>query len=188
MCLYQHCGLGRASHCRGFSCCWAWALRCWLWLMGVVAPWQVESSWSSDWTHVSCIGRQILNPWTTREVLSHTSWFPSTYQALGFSGGSDDKESAWDAKTQVQSLGREDPLEKGMTAHSSILVWKIPQTEEPGGLQSMWSQRVWHNWATNTFIDHQQLMSYSLFFTDSLKKKFLKYLLWKSCEDNQYRN
>ena len=37
-------------------------------------------------------------------------------------------------ETKVQSLGREDPLEKGMATHSSILVWKIPQTEEPGGL------------------------------------------------------
>ena len=38
---------------------------------------------------------------------------------------------------QVQSLGQEDPLEKGMAAHSSILAWRIPQTEELGGLQSM---------------------------------------------------
>ena len=42
----------------------------------------------------------------------------------------------------VQSLGQEDPLEKGMAAHSSILTWRIPWTEEPGGLQSVGSQRV----------------------------------------------
>ena len=42
----------------------------------------------------------------------------------------------------VQSLGQEDPLEKGMTTHSSILVWRTPWTEEPGGLQCMRSQRV----------------------------------------------
>ena len=42
----------------------------------------------------------------------------------------------------VQSLGREDPLEKEMATHSSILAWRIPWTEEPGGLQSMGSQRV----------------------------------------------
>ena len=48
-------------------------------------------------------------------------------------------------ETQVRSLGQEDPLEKGMAAHSSILVWRIPQTEEPGGLQSMGSQRVRHD-------------------------------------------
>ena len=45
-------------------------------------------------------------------------------------------------ETRVPSLGREDPLEEGMTTHSSILAWEIPWTEEPGGLQSMGSQRV----------------------------------------------
>ena len=48
-------------------------------------------------------------------------------------------------ETPVQSLGWEDPLEKGMATHSSILAWTIPLTEEPGGLQSMGSQRVRHN-------------------------------------------
>ena len=46
---------------------------------------------------------------------------------------------------QVQSLSQEDSLEKEMATHSSILAWKIPWTEEPGGLQSMGSQRVGHN-------------------------------------------
>ena len=48
-------------------------------------------------------------------------------------------------KTLVQSLGQEDPLEKGMVIYSSILAWRIPQTEEPGGLQSMGTQRVGHD-------------------------------------------
>ena len=48
-------------------------------------------------------------------------------------------------ETWVQSLGREDPLEKEMATHSSTLAWKIPRTEEPGRLQSMRSQRVGHN-------------------------------------------
>ena len=48
-------------------------------------------------------------------------------------------------KTQVQSLGWEDPLEKEMPTHSSILAWKIPWTEEPDRLQSMGSQRVGHD-------------------------------------------
>ena len=47
-------------------------------------------------------------------------------------------------ETQVQSLGRED-LEKKIATHSSILAWRIPRTEEPGGLQSMESQKVGHN-------------------------------------------
>ena len=46
-------------------------------------------------------------------------------------------------ETQVQSLDREDPLEKKMATHSSILAWEIPRTEEPGGLQSMGSQKSW---------------------------------------------
>ena len=52
-------------------------------------------------------------------------------------------------ETQVPSLGREDPLEKGMATHTSIVAWRIPWTEEPGGLQSMGSQRVRHDRVTN---------------------------------------
>ena len=48
-------------------------------------------------------------------------------------------------ETQVQSLDWEGPLEKEMATHSSILAWEIPRTEEPGGLQSMRSQRIGHN-------------------------------------------
>ena len=47
--------------------------------------------------------------------------------------------------TQVQSLSWEDPLKKEMATHSSILAWRIPWTEDPGGLQSMGSQRVRHD-------------------------------------------
>ena len=55
-------------------------------------------------------------------------------------------------ETQIPSLGWENPLEKEMAAHSSILAWDIPWTEEPGGLQSMGSQRVRHNLATKQQI------------------------------------
>ena len=51
-------------------------------------------------------------------------------------------------ETWVWSLGRKDPLEEGVATHSSILAWRIPWTEESGRLQSMGSQRVRHNWAT----------------------------------------
>ena len=53
-------------------------------------------------------------------------------------------------ETQVQSLGREDPMEKETATLSSILAWEIPWTEEPGGLQSLGSERVGHNSATKT--------------------------------------
>ena len=52
-------------------------------------------------------------------------------------------------ETWVRSPGQEDPLEKEMATHSSILAWKIPWTEEPGRLQSMGSQRVAHDWVTS---------------------------------------
>ena len=51
-------------------------------------------------------------------------------------------------ETQVQSLGQEDPLEKGMTTHSSILAWEIPWTEEPGRIESMGTQRFAQNLPT----------------------------------------
>ena len=54
-------------------------------------------------------------------------------------------------ETQVRSLDQEDPLEKEMAAHSSILAWEIPWTEESGGLQFMGSQRVGHNCETNAY-------------------------------------
>ena len=54
-------------------------------------------------------------------------------------------------ETWIQSLGQEDPLEKGMATHSSIPAWRIPWTEEPDRLHSMGSQRVWYDWTTNIF-------------------------------------
>ena len=70
---------------------------------------------------------------------------------MGFPGGLDGKNPPVMQKTWVWSLGWEDPLEKGMATYSSILAWRIPWIEEPGELQSMGSQRVRHDWVTNTF-------------------------------------
>ena len=67
---------------------------------------------------------------------------------LGFPGGANDKEPACQCRrheTWVRSLDQKDPLEEGGTTHSSILAWSCPCTEEPGGLQSMGSQRVGHD-------------------------------------------
>ena len=66
---------------------------------------------------------------------------------FGFPGGSDGKESACNGETRVWSLGWEDLLEEGIATYSSILAWRIPWTERPGGLQSMGLQRVIDNWA-----------------------------------------
>ena len=65
-------------------------------------------------------------------------------------GGSDGKESAYNAGDPGSIVGWEDPLGKGMITQSSILAWRTPWTEEPGGQQSMELQRVWHDWAINT--------------------------------------
>ena len=61
---------------------------------------------------------------------------------LSFSGGSDSKESDFSTGDLISYLGQDDPLEKGMVTHSSILAWRIPWTEEPARLQSTWSQRA----------------------------------------------
>ena len=55
-------------------------------------------------------------------------------------------------ETWVRSLGWEDPLEKEMATHSSILAWKIPRMEEPGKLQSVGLERVGHDWATSPYL------------------------------------
>ena len=74
-------------------------------------------------------------------------------------------------ETWIWSLGWEHPLEKGMETHSNILVWRIPWTEEPGKLQSIWSRRVRHNWAAERTthsclltdsIDHYLMSTYTV--------------------------
>ena len=77
-------------------------------------------------------------------------------------------------ETWVRSLGLEDPLEKEMAIHSSILAWRIPWMEEPGGLQSTGSQRVRHDWATSLSLSQ---------LNGKLKKKIcqsiiLIWLIW----------
>ena len=67
------------------------------------------------------------------------------------------------SETWVWSLGWEESLEKGLATHSSILDWRIPWTEEPGGLQSMGSQRGKHDWATFTlYKDHSHQTGWKL--------------------------
>ena len=71
-------------------------------------------------------------------------------------------------ETQVPSLGWEDPLEQDMATHSNIFACRIPCAEEPGGLQSMESQRVGHNRATNTFTFSESTPSYISWQTKDL--------------------
>ena len=86
-------------------------------------------------------------------------------------------------ETKVRSLGREDPLEKEMITHSSVLAWRIPWTQEHGGLQSMGSQRVRQNWTTNTFTFFLPQLNFSLFIYwcgySTIKYKFRKVLHYR---------
>ena len=90
-----------------------------------------------------------LETWKKRGVSSE---FPDLHMSLAseYLGLPCSSNGSSMQETRVQSLGQEDPLEKGMAIHSSILAWRIPWTEMPGGLQSVGSQRVGHNWVTNT--------------------------------------
>ena len=87
-------------------------------------------------------------------------------------------------KTQVQSLGWKDPLEKEMATHSSILVWRMQWTEEPSGLQSMGSQRVRHDWATTLRVNlkcssQERIHNYVWWWTVSR-------LMWSFCNIYKY--
>ena len=75
-------------------------------------------------------------------------------------------------ETRIQSWSREDPLEKGMATHSSILAWGIPRTEEPGELQSIESQRVRHVLTTKQQEPHCTLLA--------VWKRTLGFLAWSS--------
>ena len=70
----------------------------------------------------------------------------------GFLDDTSGKDHLAMQEKQVWSLGQEDPLEKELATHSSILAWKIPLTEEPGRLQSKGSWRVGHDWATSVSL------------------------------------
>ena len=92
--------------------------------------------------------------WKAIEVFL-ISWVLKQESFLGFPVAQMGKNLPGMRETWAQSLVLEDPLEKGMTTHSSILAWKILWTEEPGRLQSMGSQRIWHDWVTSTFTKQE---------------------------------
>ena len=133
------------------------------------------SSPPRGWTHISCFVRWFLYHWATREA---HDWYCITilkyiltihcikitflcncvYFVLQiFPVAQTVKNLPAVRETWVQSLGWKDPLEKGMTIHSSILAWTIPWTEGPGGPQSMGLQRVRYDWATNTILCFKHL-------------------------------
>ena len=101
---------------------------------------------------------------------------------MGFSGGQVVKNLPARQETRVWSLDWEDPLEKGMATHFSILARRIPWTEEPVGLQSMGSQRVRHDWATNTQSILKEISpEYSLEgLMLKLQLQYFGHLIWRT--------
>ena len=94
--------------------------------------------------HQVAKSRTRLSNWTEWRHITYyicVHIFKLVYNTLGFPDDSDGKESACNMGIPSLIPGWEDPLEKGMATHSSILAWRIPWTEEPGGLQSMELQR-----------------------------------------------
>ena len=93
-------------------------------------------------------------------------------------------------ETWVQSLGQEDPLEKDMATHSSILAWRIPWTEEPARLQSMRSQKIRHDWMTSLhftspYIRHFFNCKWNLMTPCHLLKPLIEFLLTQSTDPNR---
>ena len=96
-----------------------------------------------------------------RTQVSHIAFFTIWAAGEALPGGASGTELACQCRrcteTWVWSLGWEDPLEEGIATLSSILAWRIPWTEEPGGLQSMGLQRVRHDWSDSTHTAQCQL-------------------------------
>ena len=105
----------------------------------LITSWQIDGRQWKKWQTLFCFGA------------------PKSAFFYGFPGGSEDKAFACNAGDPglIPGLGR--PLEKEMATHSSLLAWRIPWTEEPGGLQSTGLQRVGHDWATSHTLTHTNL-------------------------------
>ena len=121
----------------------------------ILKRWAEEQIWLDEKKKDLFLYRDFYGNIHSFHLCSVLQW-PIFLGVLGFPVAQTIKNLPAMQKTQVQFLGREDPLEKGMATHSSILAWRIPWTEEPCRLQSMGSQRVRHNWATEyTWGNHR---------------------------------
>ena len=116
-------------------------------------------------------------PWGHKES-DTTEWLNHHHTYMSFLVAQTVKNLHAVQETQVRFLDWEDPLEKGMATHSSILAWRIPWMEEPGGLQSMGSQRVGHNWATYTYISKLSFPIFSI-GREGFQRHMLCCLSWK---------
>ena len=107
--------------------------------------WASFGSWW--WTGKPGMLQSMGSQWVGHNQETELNWTKPMVQRL--------KHLPTMRETGVWSLHQEDPLEKDMATHSSMLLWRIPWTEEPGGLQSMGSQRVGHDWATEQQLSTQ---------------------------------
>ena len=109
--------------------------------------------------------------WTVTEVLKEVRAAPGGGGAGSYMVVQTVKNQPAMQETKVWSLGQEDPLEKEMATHASILIWEIPWIEEPGELQSMGLHRVRHDWTTNIFTFNPHKSSLGGVFNDFRKCK-----------------
>ena len=119
-----------------YSCC-SYGLKIVAAFPDIASVFQPEVGGAKDKSYANWACWSLLNWWYSK--------------FLGFPGGTVVKNppvTAEDQETEVWSLVQEDPLEEGMATCSSILAWRGPWTEEPGGLQSIGSQSVGHSWVT----------------------------------------
>ena len=118
--------------------CLSWSSGVVLWGVTVMAWYTWVSLLSCPWLPQSA-GSPVLAHWLRKDVPGAMKGLPWWLSLSAM------------RETRVQSLGQEDPLGKEIAIHYSILAWRIPWTEEPGGLQSMGWQKVGHDWVTYTF-------------------------------------
>ena len=129
-------------------------------------------------------GRAPGNPWAPK------AWCDSIHilQLQSFPGGTANQEKQ---EIPFWSLGREDPLDKDMATHCSILAWRVPWTEEPGGLQNIGLRRVRHNWVTEHSLVHSPQPQTSELLVCNLNYFFhliSRLLIWVSTVATFYSN
>ena len=117
------------------------ACSCFMWLIWIFVPTLVCP-------HLDRTNADALDTRSRTELFQSSESPGLISDLLAWHSGKEPTCQCRRRRRRVQSLGQEDPLDEGVAAHSSILAWRIPWTEEPGRLQSIGSQRVQHDWVT----------------------------------------
>ena len=157
----------------GFST-WSWGTR----------ESRTTGCWSAARTSYATVSRPVRAPppFICAADSSSVSFSMRLSHSRGVPGGSAVKNLPAVQETQemrAQSLGREDPLEEGMATHSSTLAWRIPWTEEPGGLQSMGSQTIRHDRSDLAYADLIVKLAVKFFMDEKPGWKIVVLRLWR---------